>query len=268
MTVIAAASPDFLAGAPALRSDEGPRRRAFLGSLAGLVGLGAGVTLVGCGGGSTADDLAALRFVNGTVDYTSADFWVDDSLVYSGLANGGSATGYGSEDAGTLQVALHPVGSSTAKLSSTYSFAQSSYTSVLAYGSIANGLYFRFFSEADAAAASGSFKVRAFHAMPALGALDVYLSNTSSLSGLSPTLSISAYGVLSDFVSVTSGTYRVRITSGGDQSNVLFDYTVGVSVSSTTVLLLAIVPRSSGSLPDIAALPEQSSPVALINELA
>jgi len=243
-----------------------PRRRALLVSIAGACGTGSGLALTGCGGASS--DTAALRFVNGTSDYASADFWVDGSRVFSGLANGGGATGYGSEDSGTLQVSLHPAGSSTAKLTASHDFAADSNTTVLAYGSLATSLTFRYFDESNAAAASGAFKVRVFQGSPSLAALDVYITNTSSLSGLGPTISVSAYSELSSFVSLSSGTYRVRVTSSGDQSAVLFDYTAGLAVSSTTVVTLAIVPRSSGSLPNIAVLPERANALVMINELA
>ena len=243
-----------------------PRRRRLLASIAGVWGMGSGLALTGCGGSSA--DTASLRFVNGTSDYATADFWIGSDLVYSGLANGGGTTGYGSADSGTLQISLYPAGSSTAKLTASHDFATDSTTSVLAYGSLATSLTFRYFDESNAAASSGSFNVRVFQGSPSLGALDVYITNTSSLSGLSPTLSVSAYAELSSFVTLSSGTYRVRITSSGDQSAVLFDYTAGLTVSSTTVVTLAVVPRSSGSLPNIAVLPEGASALIMANGLA
>lgn len=252
---------------PTLQGEPASRpRRAFVVSLAGWGGLGSGLALGGCGG--AAGDQASLRFVNGTTDYATADFWIGDSLVYSGLGYGGAATGYGSEDSGSLQVSMHAAGSSTAKIAATYTFASDSYTTVVAYGSLAAGMAFRFIDEADSAAASGTFKVRALHGMPALGALDLYITNNSSLSGITPTLSVSAAGELSGFVSIGSGTYRVRVTRSGDQSAVLFDYTAGLAVGGTTVLTLAIVPRSGGSLPNLAALPEATTPAILVNELS
>ena len=48
----------------------------------------------------------------------------------------------------------------------------------------------------------------------------------------------------------------------------LFDYTAGLTVSCTTVVALAIVPRSSGSLPNIAVLPEGANALVMANELA
>jgi len=243
-----------------------PQRRTLIASMGGMWCLGGGLALTACGGGSS--DAATLRFVNGTVDYATADFWVGDERVVSSLANGGSATGYGDQDSGTLQIEPRAAGSSTAKLSASHAFATDSRTTVLAYGSLATSLTFRYFDESNAAAPSGSFRVRIFQGSPSLSALDVYFTNSSSLSGLSPTLSVSAYAELSSFVSLDSGTYRVRITRSGDQGSVLFDYTAGLTVGGTTVLTLAIVPRSSGSLPNIAALPEAAGALVLANELA
>lgn len=240
-------------------------RRSFLASLSGLVGIG-GASLAGCGGSS--DSLAALRFVNGTVDYATADFYVSDTRVYAGLANGGAATGYGSVTSGTLQVSLRPAGSSSAALTASHAFATDSHTSVLAYGSLATSLTFRYFDESNAAASAGTFNVRVFHGAPALAGLDVYITNTSSLSGLAPTLRINAYADLSSFATLNIGTYRVRITRSGDQRAVLFDFTTGLTIGGTTVLTLAVAPRSSGSLPNIAVLPERTAPLILANALA
>jgi hypothetical protein len=243
-----------------------PRRRALLVSTASILGVGNGLVLAGCGGRDS--DTATLRFVNGTVDFALVDFWINSERVSSSLANGGTATGYGSHESGALQISLHSVNSSTAQLTATRDFAADSRTTVLAYGSLATSLTFRYFDESNSAASSGAFKVRAFQASPSLAALDVYITNSSSLAGLSPTLSVGAYGELSGFQTLASGTYRVRITTSGDQSAVLFDYTAGVTIGSTTVLTLAIVSRSSGSLPNIAVLPEASTALIMTNELA
>jgi hypothetical protein len=246
-------------------SSVSPRRRALLASIAGIWGVGSGLALTGCGGDR---DTATLRFVNGSVDFATADFKIGSELASSDLANGGAASGYGSHDSGTLQISLYAGGSSTAKLTGSHDFPADSRTTVLAYGSLATSLTFKYFDESNSAASGGTFKVRVFQGSPLLNALDVYITNTSSLGGLSPTLSVDAYGELSSFASLGSGTYRVRITSSGDQSNVLFDYTAGVTVGSTAVLTLAIVPRSSGSLPNIAVLPEGSNALVMANELA
>ena len=78
-------------------------------------------------------------------------------------------------------------------------------------------------------------------------------------------------GKLSEFVTVEDSAFRVRLTESGDHSNVLFDSgsssSTRVTFNSEVVVTLVIVPRSSGSLPDITALPEKKTAVVLSNSL-
>ena len=241
-----------------------PNRRTWLASALGLAG-GSVLTLSGCGGASSSS--AALRFVNATADYSTADFWALGDKLSSALANGGMPSGWFTVDADDGQVELHAAGSSTAKLSETHSFAEDSYTSAIAYGALSGSVKFKYLDESNAHPSSGSVKVRVFQAASSLSAMDVYISNTSSLSGLSPTFEISAYEALSSFVTLDSGAYRIRITASGDKSTVLYDYTTQVSLSSQAVVTLVVVPRSSGSLPNICALAEQGGSALLANTL-
>lgn len=98
--------------------------------------------------------------------------------------------------------------------------------------------------------------------------MDVYVDNTSTLDGLTPTFSLDAAGTLGDFVNLAAGTWRIRVTPSGDSSSVLFDYTAGVSLTSTGVMTLVLSPRASGSLPNVAVLAEKSGSLLLSNELA
>eukprot|EP01034_Spumella_vulgaris_P034472 gene34472-42513_t len=52
-----------------------------------------------------------------------------------------------------------------------------------------------------------------------------------------------------------------------DQSNVLFDFTSQITLGSTSVVTLIVVPRSSGSYPNISALQEQGGNALLANSL-
>lgn len=179
------------------------------------------LALTGCGGAFASE--TSVRFINATVDDTQADFYLGNTLEVSKLSNGGAITTWRAVDAESTQFALYNGGGSTAQLTETRALEEDSYTSVLAYGSLANSLRFRFFDESNASADSDKVKVRLFHAAENLTGLDLYITNTTSLSGLSPTATVATYGELSDFITLASGTYRIRITAQGDQSNVLFD---------------------------------------------
>lgn len=241
-----------------------PTRRSVLASALGLMGAGSALALTGCGGLTSE---AQVRFVNATVDYTQADFYAAGERVVSSLSNGGAISAWSAVEADSTQIALYAAGGSSAKLTETRAFDEDTYTSVLAYGALATSLKFKFFAESTSSADSSKTKVRVFHACESLDGLDLYLTNSSSLSGLSPTATVTEYGDISDFVSVSSGLYRVRLTSKDDQSKVLFDFTSQISLGSTAVVTLIVVPRSSGSYPNVSALQEQGSYALLANSL-
>ena len=243
-----------------------PSRRRLLVSAMCLTGGSSLLTLAGCGGGSSSDE-AYLRFVNATVDDATADFYVNGSKAISKLANGGAVTNWASLEPDATQIALYSGGGTSAQLTVTRTLDKDSYTSVLAHGSLATSLQYRFIVESNAKAASGQIKVRLCHAAENLGGLDLYISNESSLSGLSPVATVTSYGDLSDFGVMASGQYRIRLTARNNPSNVLFDYTDKVNLSTITVHTLVVVPRSSGSYPNISALQEQGDSALLGNML-
>jgi hypothetical protein len=239
-------------------------RRGFLLSMLGAAG--AGLLLPGCGGAAT--DQASVRFTNATMDFSSADFALAGSQAATSIANGGTTTGWVTLDSGTSQVSLSTAGSSTASLSESHAFAASSWTSVVAYGALSQGVKLRYFDESDAVPTSGSVNVRVFQGSPLLGSLDLYVSNESSLTGLAPTAVVSGYEALSAFVTLVAGTYRLRITASGNQANVLYDLPTGVALGSKEVITLVVAARASGSLPNVAALSEQLDSALLANALA
>lgn len=254
----------FAHSLPSTTRTPPPTRRRVLVSALGLAGASSTLALTGCGGlGSEAH----LRFVNATVDYTQADFYAGSTRLSASLANGGTISSWYSVEADSTQVSLYAAGGSSAKLSETRTLDEDTYTTLLAYGSLANSLKFKFFAESNSSADSSKTKVRVFHACESLNGLDLYISNASSLSGLSPTTTVTEYGDISDFVSVASGLYRVRLTSKDDQSNVLFDFTSQITLGSTSVVTLIVVPRSSGSYPNVSALQEQGGYALLANSL-
>lgn len=242
------------------------RRRDLMISALGLAGGGSLLGLTGCGGGSDASE-AYIRVINATVDYATADFWLAGSKAVAGQSNGGSISGWKTVDAGSTQIELHATGSTLSKLSETRALSKDTYTSALAYGSLASSLKFKYFEESNAAPASGKTTLRLFQGSPTLTALDLYVTNATYLTDLTPTLTVLGYGDLSTFVTLASGTYRLRVTASGDKSNVLFDYTVGANLFSQSVITLVVVPRASGSLPNLSALPEKSTADVLINSL-
>ncbi len=245
----------------------GLNRRQVLLSAMGLAGASGLAALTGCGGGSDTNE-AYLRFVNASVDFPTADLWLKGMKSIAALANAGGISNWLTLTPSSVQLALHATGESSSVLAETRTLTTDSYTSVVIYGSLATSMKYKYLDESNALPASTYTKVRLFQGASTLSGLDVYVTNTSSLGGLAPTLSVSALGETTDFVTLVAGTYRIRATAKGDQSTVLFDHTVGVSLSSQSVVTLVVVPRASGSLPNISVLAEQSNGLVLSNALA
>jgi hypothetical protein len=100
----------------------------------------------------------------------------------------------------------------------------------------------------EGAADSGKTKVSVLNEAVDTGELDVYLTESdASLDSSTPVASSLDAGNQSGFSSVTSGTYRLRVTVAGDTSQVLLDVP-SVTLSSTQVLTLVMTPGSSGVL--------------------
>jgi hypothetical protein len=70
---------------------------------------------------------------------------------------------------------------------------------------------------------SGQFRVRLLHAVPDIGAVDVYLTDPSAdLAAVAPAATLD-YKQFTDRVEFPSGTYRIRITPTGTPGTVVFD---------------------------------------------
>jgi len=162
-----------------------PTRRRVLQAAVGLAaGGGSLLSLQACGGGSDSDsdsDTAKLRLVNATVDFSSAKLKVDDSTVISSLDYGGGTSDYVTVDSGSHSLALYSSNGTTGP-SSAYSFTADTYNTVVAYGTLSDGMAMKRFEESNSEPSSGHFSVRLLHAAPLLNGLDLYINNTSSLS--------------------------------------------------------------------------------------
>ncbi len=248
---------------------DGSRRRLLQGALgllsgAGLMGLG------GCGGAEDSE-VAAVRLVNATVDFATAKLLVGGDTAVASQAYGGTVSDYVDIDSGSQTLNVNST-SGTSGPSSAYSFSTDTYNTVVAYGTLADGMKLTRLEESSSKPSSGSVKIRLLQAHSGLDGVDLYITNTSSLSDLDPTATADAYEDLGDFATIDSGYYRIRLTKTDDRSAVLFDSgsdsSTYIGFTSKQVVTLAIVPRSSGSLPDISALPEKQTGGVLDNALA
>jgi hypothetical protein len=210
-----------------------PSRRRLLQGAMGLLAAGGPLASLSACGGAEDADTAYLRLVNATL------------ALYSTSGTSGP--------------------------SAAYAFTKDTDYTVIAYGTLTAGMALKRLEESTATPNSGSLSLRLLHTAPLLDGLDLYITNASSLSSLTPLATVSTLGELSDFATLDSGTYRVRLTVAGDHSTVVFDSgsttASRISFADQVVVTLVVVPRSSGSLPDVTALPEKLAAGVLTNSL-
>lgn len=217
--------------------------------------------LAACGGGGSDDDSgnAQIRLVNASSAYSTLDLTVSDSSAATGVAYGG-VSAYASAKAGESITTLVKNAGST--ISSLYpTLTKGSHYSVIAYGWSGN-MKSTILQEEEEAPAENYSKLLVLNLAADAGTLDIYLTqNTDSLDNASPTISAIAGGGSSGYTSITSGTYRVRVTGAGKKSDLRLDIP-SITLSSKQVGSLVITPTPGGVLVNSILMTQQGSATA------
>ena len=240
------------------------RRRVLLGGVsAGLALAG----LPGCGGGLWFDDLR-LRAVNATLDIASIDLRFNDWLSARAIGYGAGTSAYADGDlwsssaSGRFDVAR--TGQSGALLSTTLALPEGPSTSVVVMASLGAGLKLRLIDEGAARPGGQAMRLRALHAWPGVGALDVFVTSPGqTLSGRVPDAVLATFETLSAFANLAPAT-RLRIMPRGQPGVVLFDNAASGFVADQVVTLV-VAPAPSAVRVAVAVLPQAAAAYVLIN---
>jgi len=197
--------------------------------------------LSACGGNSEASSgQATLRLLNASNGYGSLDLTIDDASANSAIGYG-SAGAYVAASSDGVTTALTANGSITALTSASRTLTADTAYTLVAYG-WAGALKTALIEENIAAADSGKAKLMVTHLASDAGTLDVYLTGSDeTLDGATATASGVAGGASVGFVSLSAGTYRLRVTGSGDKSDLRLDVS-GLVLGSTQVGTLLLVP--------------------------
>jgi hypothetical protein len=202
-------------------------------------------SLQACGGGTDVTK-AQLRFVNATTGYASLDLRVDDSTRFSAIGYGSSAN-YVEVDPDDTTSELRRNGSSTTLLTTTPALTKNRHFTLLAYGA-EGALKTVLLDENTSDADSGKCKLRVLNAAPDAGTLDVYVTGTDeALADAVATVSAAAVGTAASYISISSGTRRLRITGTGSKTDVRLDLPAFDFGSGQTATLV-LTPASGGVL--------------------
>ena len=229
----------------------------------------AGILLNGCGSsGGSAD----IRVLNVSVDYTTVDLYLDNGTTNTATITGttyGTLTPYKgvSADAYTVEFTNNGVQSSLKSLNENLA-ARTSKTYV-AYGDIGSFGFLEILENQDPPD-SGYTMVQIIDAAPDAGSVDVYLTDpAATLADSSPSFSSVAGGVAgSGFLTITDGTYRLRVTGAGNQSDIRLDSVTGISFSDKEILSIVLGGTRGGVLVNATVIPQQGTATPITNPYA
>lgn len=201
--------------------------------------------LAACGGGSDSSS-AQMRLLNASIGYAALDMAVDSTTVNSGVAYAGVG-GYADvkTDATGTEIQSNSVGSTLA--SSTPTLASGSHYTMIAYGS-AGSVRTTLLQEDQEAPVSGKSKLLVLNLAPDAGAMDVYVTGADeSLDSASTVASGIATGSGSGYITLNSGTFRVRLTAASTKSDLRLDIP-SITLPSAGVSTLILTGSTGGVL--------------------
>ncbi|OWQ85097.1 hypothetical protein CDN99_23105 [Roseateles aquatilis] len=193
--------------------------------------------LTACGGGSSSKT-AQMRLVNASIGYSSLDMAVNSATVTTGVAYA-KAGAYASVDTSATgtEVQNSTIGSTLA--STTPTLAQGSHYALIAYGA-AGSVRTTLLQEDQDAPATGKSKLLVLNLAPDAGALDVYITAaTDPLDTATAVASGIATASGSGYVTLNSGSFRVRLTAAGSKTDIRLDIpAVSLPSAGTSTLVL------------------------------
>jgi hypothetical protein len=230
----------------------------------------AGIFLNGC---SKSDGNAEIRVLNTSIDYSSLDLYLDNgttntreitAAVYGALTDylGVGAASY------TVEFTSNNVQSSLKSVDE--NLAKNTHRTYVAYGNSGKFGTLEILEDQDAPSASYT-KVELLDAALDAGSVDVYLTDPSvALANSSPTFAGVAGGTIASagFVTINSGTYRIRVTAAGSQTDLRLDSVTGITFTSQEILSIVVTGSGGGVLVNATVLPQQGTQTVVNNPYA
>ena len=225
----------------------------------GLV-IAASLTLTACGGSGSSSS-TSVRMLNATLTHPSIDLLVNSAAALSGVATD-TLSAYVSPSSGSVILQVNDNGGSTALTTLQPTIGSGAHDTLVVYEGASGAIKTTLLPEDATLPASGASGMRVLNAAVDAGAIDVYVtpySGTSvDLSTVTPTFTQSAQNFvqLADTLTLTPGTYEVRVTGQGNKSDLRADLT-NVVLASQQLGLLVLTPTSGGVLLNAGVLLEQ-----------
>ena len=227
----------------------------------------AGIVLDGC---SKSSGDAEIRILNASIDYSSLDLYLNNGTTNTReitAATYGTLTDYLGVGANSYTVEFTRDGVSSSLDSVDEKLSQGTHKTYVAYGN--SGKFGLLEIAEDQTQPDSSYtKVELLDAAPDAGSVDVYLTDPSvALADSSPTFTGVSGGTIASagFVTLASGTYRLRVTAAGSQTDIRLDSVTGITFSSLEILSIVVTGTSGGVLVNATVIPQQSTTQSPIN---
>jgi hypothetical protein len=217
-------------------------RRTFFMALASV----ALASILGACGGGDKDSGASIRLVNATQSFASLDAFVDD-VSFAKELKIGQASNFTDVSSGSRTIKVRNTGGATNLLEQSQSLNGDGHYSVIAVGG-ENAISLSIYKEDESEPGSGYAKFRVFNASTFGDSVDVYLTSADAdLASETPVFTGIAKQSTAAFRSIATGTYRLRITTAGDRSEVRLDV-AQITVSEKAIYTYVLIPTKSGTL--------------------
>jgi len=223
------------------------------------------LALTGCQFGSSDSDQAKWRLLNASQDYDSLDLYVSGTREEAAIAYG-SVSKYDGFDADTYTIEVAANNAAGKLRSFSKELSKKSHTTFVGYGRKGSFSTLEI-DEDQSEPSSDETKLLVLNTATDAGAVDVYLTGESTdLNNASPVFSDVAVGsaASSGYVTVSSGTYRLRVTAAGSTTDIRLDRS-SLILSSKQVVALVIADTKGGVLVNAMFLRQQDSLTMITN---
>jgi hypothetical protein len=238
------------------------RRLALLATLAFTI------LLASCGSGSSSGGSTNMRALNLTTDLPSLDLYIAGNKQFS-AQNTGVLSTYQSFDANTYAINVNSAGNPTSLFTGNYTLSKDAHYTAVVWGPQAN-LHISTLPEDEDVTliGAGNGRIRMFNATTETGTLDIYLTApTADLTAVTPTQALLTSGTLAGFKELAAGTYRLRVTSANNPTDVRLDI-ASVTVTAAQYQTLVLTAGTGGTLVNGQLILQQGVTTALANPQA
>jgi hypothetical protein len=210
-----------------------------------------GLTFSIAGCGSSSPSHAQLRAVHASPDAPNVDVAVDGKTVLTNVAYETSSA-YLTVNAGSTKVEVRPTGTTTDVISATVPLTAKQNYTVLAIGFATAGktpaIQPLLLTDQNTPPASGQIALRAVHASPSTGPVDIYVEAPGTGVGGNPTLTNVPFGTASNYLTVPAGSYEIYVTPTGSKTVALDSGAIALAAGAVRTAVALDAPGGGAPL--------------------